>query len=175
MSDPGLVERANRLEVRSPMRAGMRVLLAALALFPLLAPYELIIRVEWQQYVHPAFFLVAFISAGAVALSAFLLFAAVAGMSSQMVFDKGSGKFTYSAKAPVIGRTRQTRPLSEVCGVEVGVRDWSDSAPTYHLGVSVADGTAFETGSSWSRDEIELIRIRVKQFLADGDPSRAAS
>jgi hypothetical protein len=32
------------------MRAGMRVLLATLALFPFLAPYELLIGVEWQQY-----------------------------------------------------------------------------------------------------------------------------
>jgi hypothetical protein len=174
MSHPELVESANRLEIRSPMRAGMRVLLAALALFPLLAPYELLIRVEWQQYMHPAFFLVAFISVGAMALSALLLFAAIAGLSSQMVFDKGSATFTYSAKAPVIRRKGQTHPLSEVCGVEVGVRDWSDSAPTYHLGVSVTDGTVFESGSSWSRDEIELIRARVQQFLADGGPSRAA-
>lgn len=174
MSDPELVERANRLEVRSPMRAGMRVLLATLAFFPLLAPYELLIRVEWQQYMHPAFFLVAFISAGAAALSAILLFAAIGGLSSQMVFDKGSETFTYSAEAPVIRRTGQTHPLSEVCGVEVGVRDWSDSAPTYHLGVSVADGTVFESGSSCSRDEIELIRARLQQFLADGDPSCAA-
>ena len=174
MSHPELIEHANRLEVHSPMRPGTRIVLAVLALFPLLAPYELLIRVEWKQYMHPAFFLVAFISAGAMALSAFLLFSAIAGLSSQMVFDKGSETFTYSAKAPVIRRIGQTHPLSAVCGVEVGVRDWSDGAPTYHLRVSVAGGAVFESGSSWSRDEIESIRTHVQQFLASDDPSCAA-
>ena len=174
MSHPELIERANRLEIRSPMRTGMRVVLAVLALFPLLAPYELLIRVEWQQYMHPAFFFVASISAGAMALSAFLLFAAIAGLSSQMVFDKGAETFTYSAKAPAIRRIGQTHPLSEVRGVEVVVRDWSDGAPTYHLRVSVADGAVFESGSSWSREEIESIRAHVQQFLTGDDPSCAA-
>jgi len=46
MPHPELYQSDDRLEVRSPMRPGMRVLLAALALFPLLAPYELIVKVD---------------------------------------------------------------------------------------------------------------------------------
>jgi hypothetical protein len=167
MSHPELIESANRLEITSPMRAGVRVILAILAIFPLLAPYDLLIRVEWQQYMHPAFLVVAAISAGAIALSAFLLYAAVAGLSSEMVFDKLSGTFTYSTKASVMRRVGQVHPLREVCSVEVGVRDWSDGAPTYHLRVSVASGAVFESGSAWSRDDIESIRTRVRLFLGD--------
>ena len=63
MSHPELLERAERLEIRSPMRVGMRVLLAALGLFPLLAPYELLIRIDWEHFMNPLFFLAAFISA----------------------------------------------------------------------------------------------------------------
>jgi len=167
MSHPELIEFASRLEITSPLRAGVRIVLAVLALFPLLAPYELLIRVEWQQFMHPAFLFVAAISAGAIALSAFLFFAAVAGLSSQMVFDKLSGTFTYSTKASVTRRIDQTHPLREVCGVDIGVREWSDGAPTYHLRVSVASGGVFESGSAWSRDDIESIRTRVRLFLAD--------
>jgi hypothetical protein len=143
----------------------MRVLLAALGLFPLLAPYELLIRIDWEHFLNPFFFLAAFISAGATALSALLFFAGVAGLSSKIVFDRRTATFSYSSEAPVVRRTRQVQPLSDVRSIEVGVRDWSDSAPTYHLGVTVKDGTVFESGSSWSRDEIERIRGRVDQFL----------
>jgi hypothetical protein len=166
MSHPVLVEGADRLEIRSPMRVGMRVLLAALGFFPLVAPYELLIRIDWEHYVNPFFFLAAFISAGAAALSAFLFFAAIAGLSSKIVFDRSTATFSYSSEAPVVRRTRRPHPLSDVRSTEVGVRDWSDSAPTYHLSITVIDGTVFESGSSWSREEIEWIRGRVNQFLA---------
>jgi hypothetical protein len=62
--------------------------------------------------------------------------------------------------------------LSDVRSIGIGVREWSDSAPTYHLGVTVKDGTVFESGSSWSRDEIERIRSRVHQFL-HSSPARS--
>lgn len=169
MSHPELIERMDCLEIRSRMRVGMRILLAALGLFPLLAPYELLIKIDWQHFMNPFFFLAAFISAGAMALSAFLFFAAVAGVSSKIVFDRRTATFTYSSEAPVGRRTRQAQPLSDVRSIEIGVRDWSDSAPTYHLGITVKDGTVFESGSSWSRDEIEWIRHRVDQFLAAVD------
>lgn len=169
MSHPELVERMDCLEIRSRMGVGMRILLAALGLFPLLAPYELLIKIDWEHFMNPFFFLAAFISAGAMALSAFLFFAAVAGLSSKIVFDRRTATFSYSSEAPVVRRTRQVQPLSDVRSTEIGIHDWSDSAPTYHLGITVKDGTVFESGSSWSRDEIEWIQGRVDQFLAAVD------
>lgn len=166
MSHPELLEHMDCLEIRSRMRVGMRILLAALGIFPLLAPYELLVKIDWEHFMSPFFFLAAFISAGAMALSAFLFFAAVAGLSSKIVFDRRTATFSYSCEAPVVRRTRQVHPLSDLRGIEVGVRDWSDGAPTYHLGITVKDGTVFESGSSWSRDEIERMRGRVDQFLA---------
>jgi hypothetical protein len=166
MSHPELVESVDLLEIRSRMRVGMRILLAALGLFPLLAPYELLIKVDWEHFMNPFFFLAAFVSAGATALSAFFFFAAVAGLSSKIILDRRTATFSYSSEAPVVRHTRQVQPLSLIRSTEVGVRDWSDSAPTYHLSITLKDGTVFESGSSWSRDEIELIRGRVDQFLA---------
>lgn len=169
MSHPELIEHADRLEVRSPMRAGMRVLLAALALVPLLAPYELLIRVGWEDYLHPSFFLAAFVSAGAVALSAILVFAAVAALSSRMVFDKGAAEFRYSVEALVLRQAKRIHPLAEVRAVEVGVREWSDGAPSYHLRVCMADGAVYESGASWSRDEVQSAQARVERFRLGTD------
>ena len=169
MSHPELVERLDCLEIQSRMRVGMRIVLAALGLFPLIAPYELLFKIDWEHLMNLFFFLAAFISAGAMALSAFFFFAAIAGLSSKIVFDRRSGTFSYSSAAPVVRHTRQVQPLSDVRSVEIGVRDWSDSAPTYHLKIAVKDGTVFESGSSWSRDDIESIRGRVDRFLAAVD------
>ena len=94
---PKLVEHANHIEIRSPMHRGLRLAFALLALFPLLAPYELLVRINWQDFLHPFFFLALFICAGAVALSGFLMFAAIAGLSSRMVFDARRKTFTYSS------------------------------------------------------------------------------
>jgi hypothetical protein len=40
---------------------------------------------------------------------------------------------SHSSAAPIVRRTTQIRPLSAVRAVEVGVRDWSDSAPSHYL------------------------------------------
>jgi hypothetical protein len=166
MSHPERVERVDCLQTRSRMRVGMRILLA---------PYELLVKIDWEHFVSPFFFLAAFISAGAMALSAFLFFAALAGLSSKIVFDRRTGTFRYSCEAPVVRRARQVCPLADVRSTEVGVRDWSDGAPTYHLGITLKDGTAFESGSSWSRGAIERMRGRVDQFLAAVDEITSGS
>lgn len=160
-----VIERDGHLEVRSPMRTRMRLLFAALALVPLLAPYDLLIASQWEFSLHPVFLLAVLVSAGAVAVSALLLYAAVAGLSSRMSFDGGVGTFRYIAGAPVVKRHTRTQPLTDVRGVEVGVRDWSDGSPSYHLRITVVDGTVLTSGASWSREEIEAIRGRVERIL----------
>jgi hypothetical protein len=174
MPHPKIFEHEGRLEIISPMRNSMRVLLAVLALFPLLAPYDLLIRLEWEYYLHPFFFLAALVSAGAVSLSVFLLFASIAGLSSMMMFERSTATFIYSEKAPLTKWIRRTHALTDISVVALGVREWSDSAPTYHLEVIMSDSTKFESGASWSRNEIESIQDRVRQFLASNDASSSA-
>jgi hypothetical protein len=68
MSDVELVDLGSRLEVRSPMRPGMRVVVALLGLFPLVAPCELLVRPAWTAVLHPSFAVAAVVSLGALAL-----------------------------------------------------------------------------------------------------------
>jgi hypothetical protein len=164
---PTLLEAPDRIEVRSPMRAGTRIVLALLGLFPLLAPYELLIRVGWQEFLNPFFLLAALISAGAVAISLFLFYAAVAGLNSRMVFDGRLRTFTYSEEAPLVRRRTAQLPLSSLERIEVGRREWSDGSPTFHLRVVGTGGQAFESGPSWTRQEIERLADRVGEFLIE--------
>ena len=45
---------------------------------------------------------------------------------------------------------------------------WACAGPPYP-GISVKDGSVFESGSSWSRDGIEWIRGRLDRFTAAVD------
>ncbi len=158
-------ETEERLDVSSPMPWGTRLLFALFALIPLLAPYELMWRVQWNDYRHPVFLVAALISAGAVVLSVFSIFAAVAGLSSRMTFDAARSTFTYSRRAPLVPHRTLVLPLSSLESVDVRTHEWSDGAPSYTLMVTMSDGATFESGSSWSREDIEREKVRVEVFL----------
>lgn len=159
-----LTEPAGRLEVQSPMHPGLRAVLLLVAVVPLMAPYELLLRVGWKHYLNPFFLLAALISAGAAVVSVFLVFAALAGISSRLVFDRSSATLTHSFGAPVIRRTSRVYPLSAISRVEVGQGTWTDGAPTYHLRVILDGRPVIESGSSDSREEVEAIRARIERF-----------
>jgi hypothetical protein len=158
-------ESANTLEIESPMRAGKRVLFLLLALFPLVAPYELLFKPRWTGFVNIFFLFSALVSLGAAGVSAFLVFAAVAGIRSRMRFDRARGTFTYTASSPATGARASEHPLASVTDLSVFTHEWSDGAPSYSLKVELAGGRFFATSSSWSREEVEGIRTRAAAFL----------
>lgn len=167
-----LLESDDRLELDSPMPPGRRLLFAGLSLVPLLAPYELMVHVRWTSVVHPFFLLAAVISLGAIIVTGFLLFAALAGLESRMVFDRNANRFTYSASAPVVRPWSRDFPIGAIERVETATHEWSDGAPTYSLRVVMTGGEQFTSGSSWSRAEIEGIRARVLCFLGVEEGAR---
>jgi hypothetical protein len=160
-----VLDTVERLDIVSPMPWGNRLLFALLALIPLLAPYELLLRVQWTDYRSPFFVFAAIISAGAVALSMFLVFAAVAGLSSRITLDAAHSTFTYSEAAPIVPQRTRVYPLPSLESVHVQAQEWSDGAPSYCLLVKMSDGTTFRSGSSWSREDIELVKNRIEAFL----------
>lgn len=160
-----LSETSGRLELVSPMPTGARAALVLIGLFPLIAPYDLLVRTEWTGYLNPFFAFAALISAGAIAVSLGFLFAGVAGLSSRLVLDAGRSELVHSAVAPVMPRRTRVYPLSSIDGAEIRTRDWSEGSPTYSLAVSLFDGTVLESGSISSRDEAEAHLRRVTSFL----------
>ena len=147
------------------MPLGRRIVFGVLALFPLIAPYELLIRPDWEQWRHPAFIFVAAISLGAVSVSAFLLFAAVAGLAQRMRFDAGSGMLTYWRSAPVVPTVSRTWPFEAVDRVEVVVNTWSEGPDTYSVAI-VVGGRAITTNSTDSRDDVERYVSRIHEVLS---------
>jgi hypothetical protein len=165
MAYPMLIESADRLEISSPVGWGMRLFLAVAGCFPLLAPYELLIKVTWTHYANLFFIFAAIISAGAIALSGALFFAAIAGQQSQIILDKPSATFCYTSVGLMGRPTRRIYPLEQVARVEVGVQSWSDGPPTHSIQVVMCDGRVFKSGSTESQAWIMAIQRRMTQFL----------
>jgi len=158
-------DQAERLDIISHMPWGKRMLFALLALFPMIAPYELLWKIQWTTYWHPFFLLAAFISAGAIALSCFFVFAALARLSSQISLDARRATFTYTEFAPVVPQRTHEYPLSAIESFQVRKYDWSDSSPSYSLEIKLSDGKTFASDSSWNREEIERAIVQVEAFL----------
>jgi hypothetical protein len=161
----------DRLEVRSPMGVGLRVALVVVGAVPLLAPYELLVRVRWNDLASPFFVMAALVSLGAVAVSAFFMFAALAGTSSSIVVDRRAGILSFASKAPIARRIMRTCLVGDVVGVDLGVVEWSDGGPSYHVRVALSDGRVLRTGASSSRDEVEAVRVLLVSFLPESASS----
>jgi hypothetical protein len=160
-----IIETDQTLALRYPMRPLTRVLLLLLSLFPLLAPYQLIFLPDWQSYWNVNFLFVALISLGAMTVSAFLIWAAIAGLSKELRFDKNSNTFSYIQQAPVVRPQRTDYPLASIKSVELEKTEWTDGGPSYHVSIEMLDGHKFTSGSSWTRTETEQERDRVMVFL----------
>jgi hypothetical protein len=162
---PRVVERGDVIEICSRLSTGQRVFFFLASLVPLLAPYELILKPEWSDSLNLFFLFAAFISAGALLVSALLLWAALAGLDTRLRFDRTRRTFSHSAGAPIVRWRTTVRPIEQIARLEVETHDWSEGAPSYSFRVLLADGREFTSGSSWSRQEIEDVVERVSAFL----------
>ena len=124
-----VVESGDTLEIESPMPVGKGLFFLLLALVPLSAPYDLLFRVRWHDFLSVFFLFAALISLGAVALSGVLVWAAPAGIQSRMRFGRGCRRLTHAARAPVMGTRTATSPLDAIAALEVEKYDWSEGSP----------------------------------------------
>lgn len=147
-----------------------RAILLALAAFPLLAPYELLLKPGWETIFHPFFGLAALVSLGALALTALLLWAAAAGIESSARFDRRRRTLTTIERAPIMPTRSRTCSLNDLRSVEVAKTEWSDSAPSYSLLIHTLDGRSLRLLGGYEQAEVEAIQSRLARFLA-GSPA----
>jgi hypothetical protein len=160
-----LIEKEDFIEVRSSIPIGQRILFLFISIFPLLAPYQLIIRPNWDSYTNIFFLFCALISAGAVAVSGFFAWAAFAGLNSRLRFDKKDDVITYSYWAPILRKRLTYSSIKDISKIHIEKHDWSDGSPSYSFVTKTTDGKIFKCGSSWSQHEIEEIISKISSFL----------
>lgn len=161
-----VTESGDRLEITSPMPVGKRLLFAVLALVPLLAPYQLLIAPGWESILNPFFGFAALISLGALAVSGFLVWAAIAGIESTARFDRQRRTLTTVARAPVMPLQARTYSLDDLRAIEVTATEWSDGGPSFSLEIDTADGRAFKLLAEYDKAEAEEVWRQISRFLA---------
>jgi hypothetical protein len=160
-----VIETGDTLEVTSPMPVGRRALFGLLAIFPLLAPYELLLKPGWENILNPFFGFAALISLGALCLSAFLVWAAIAGLESRARFDLPHRTLTTAYWAPVVPLTMRTYSLNDLCALRIETIEWSEGSPSYSLQIETLDGRTLKFTSEDDLREVEAVRSRVARFL----------
>ncbi len=160
-----IIESRGMLEIQDPMSRGKRVIFLLIGFFPLLAPYQLIIRPNWESYFNPVFLFVAIISLGALAVSGFFAWAAIAGIDSRMIFDREQGLFIFQASAPVVPLKVDEYPLGSITRLSIETHEWSEGSPSYTFKVEMDDGHRFTIGTSWSRLPVEELKGKVESYL----------
>ena len=160
-----VIETGTTFEIQDMMPLGRRVLFALLALLPLLAPYELLLRPHWTDYFNLVFLFFLIVSLGALTVSALLLWAAIAGLSKVLRFDRSTGLLIYQSGAPIVRWRKTEQPLSDVEKIAVNMHEWTDGAPSYSMDVTLRSGQGFRIGSSWNQEEIETMVRRANEFM----------
>jgi hypothetical protein len=163
---PIVTQLENSLEIREDMTPGRRGFFLLLALFPLLAPYELLLRPGWRSFFNPLFLLSLLISLGAVFLSGFLAFAAFAGLSTLLRFDQSSRIFTYMHQAPIVALRRERIAFDAIDCVEIEKHDWSDGEPTYSLRVFLKDGRSYKSASFEALEQAQGAHYQIAGILS---------
>lgn len=153
------------IELTTPMPVGRRVVLVLLALFPLLAPYELLFRAGWSGRWHIAFLFPALISLGALGLSVLLVYAALAGLEVRMRFDLARRVMMYQATAPLVRLRAVEVPFDAIVRVEVIPHEWSDGPDSFSIRVVKSDGRRFESGSTECRPDSERNAERIRDVV----------
>jgi hypothetical protein len=166
---PNIIESDGILEIRETMGVGKRALYLVLALFPLLAPYQLILRPGWTSFFNFMFILALAISLGALFVSGFFVFTALAGFSTRLRFDPHERLFTYTQEAPIVPLERTRIGFDQIHAVEVEEHDWSDGAPTYSVRIQIQDGRSYKSGSFWKKPEAEQVVEKVETLLTASD------
>lgn len=165
--DLSFSESDDAIDIVCPMPVGKRVLFAAIALFPLIAPYELLISIRWTDWLNIPFLFAALISVGALVLSTLLLFAAVAGLEQRIHLDKRSRTLTYARSAPIVPFRSATVSFDAVREVCVVTHSWTDGPNSYSLEIRVDDGRRFPTASIEAREDIERHAARIRNCVFD--------
>jgi hypothetical protein len=162
---PTIMETEDSLEIREVMTAGRRGFFFLLALFPLLAPYELLLHPGWTSYFNFMFILALMISFGALFLSGFFVFAAVAGLSTPLRFDAKAHTLTYIHAAPIVPYHRELISFDVIDSIDVETHDWSNGEPSYNVHVRLRNGRSYQSANFWERERAIQAVEKIRSLL----------
>jgi hypothetical protein len=157
-------ETATGITFRLRTPTWVRVVFVAIAVLPLVAPYELLIKPRWNGTLSPAMIIPLIISAGAVAVSAGLVAAAGYGVSQRVRVDFAGRVVRFALIAPLQRLALRRYPFAAVRAVHGWREAGADGPDSYGLRIEFADGSGVRIGPTQSaakaREWLALLRQR---------------
>lgn len=146
---------SDKLEFISSFSPIVRIILALFGFFPLLAPYELLLKPDWQVGVSVAMVFMLVISLGAVGISLFLFAAAVLGRSQHFEFDAANRVVVYRFNTAVNPAGREVYDFAQVESLELKVNEWDSGPNTYDICLNIRGRREMSFGNFASQTEAE--------------------
>jgi hypothetical protein len=163
-------EPGRRIEFRSRFAPAARLLILIGGLLPLLAPYQLLVRSSWRGQITPVWLFLLLVSAGAVAVSAVVVSAALFSPSQRVRFDASRQVITHAFWAPALRHRVERFPFSALRGLRVDSHAWTDGPDTYTLVATVGGHRDIAFGSFTARPEADRYLLAVQGIVRGGGP-----
>lgn len=142
----------------------LRVLIAAVGLFPLLAPYELLVQQKWDGFDWFMLFPIV-ISAGALLISAMFIGGGIFGKDHELKVSLKSRYIVLKSKSPVSSLEETHYFPSDISLLALYVREWDASPDTYSLKFAFTDGRKITVGDWKERENAESALEQVQTTL----------
>jgi hypothetical protein len=155
----------NKIEFTSHLSLAARALIMIFGLFPLLAPYELLIKPSWNGKINWLMVFLLLISIGAIVLSIFSICTALFGINQSIQINSTNRIITNGYK-PGLLRFRQNQYLfSEIEIVQLKVHEWTDGPTTFNIGLKAVGHREIEFGGFATQEEAEKYLSILKEMI----------
>jgi hypothetical protein len=161
-------ETETTLELSNRISIGMRALIFFIGLIPLLAPYELLYKVRWENDTHLAFLFAFVIVLGALAVSGFFIFFALFAYSRRLYFDRRRQKVTFGFSHALQPYRERHCVFRDLSSIEVEVNAWRDGPDSYSLLPYSRDGSKFSIGYFDERTRTDRYKDLIKEWIGVG-------
>lgn len=149
----------------------IRLLIFLVSLFPLLAPYELLVKIRWESFINLAFFISLLLSIAMTAVSGFIMFVALFAKNQRVCFDGYRSALTYGWSDVVRAYRETDYRFEEISQPELEIHTWSDSPNSYDLSVKTRSGVKISFGDFASKQDAQ----HYQMILAKICPTSACS
>lgn len=156
----------NHIEFSSDLGVTVRIFVLISGLFPLLAPYGLLIKPSWPEGFSLLWLFAVIISAGAIGVSIFFLWAALFGMSQSIRFDIVNQSIFYSYKTALKHFHERSYPFNKVEKLQVVTHEWTDGPPSYNIGLKIKGVREIEFGNFILRNDAEHYLSILRKMTA---------
>ena len=156
---------SSHIEFSRPLPVATRAIILIGGLLPLFVLYELLIRPSWRGEFSVVWFFSLLISAGALAVSLFFLFAAWFGMSQRIRFDAQDRVVTHCSKTALSRWRKKCYPFSDIEMLHVQINKWTDGPDIFTLRLKIKRTRDIEFGSFEGQAEADRYLSVLKNMI----------